>query len=91
MNRYWLTTAFALLSLYVVYPIILGRAELSRIARPRKGYLLAPRERGRHEAQVPVTIRQITVGRSELIWTRPGKHTVSALRERGRQESRDAV
>jgi cellulose synthase (UDP-forming) len=49
MGRYWLMTAFALLNLYIVYPIVLGRSELWRRARTRRAFV--PRQRGRHEAR----------------------------------------
>jgi cellulose synthase/poly-beta-1,6-N-acetylglucosamine synthase-like glycosyltransferase len=49
MGRYWLMTAFALLNLYVIYPIVLGRSDLWR--RPRRIAASMPRQRGRHEAQ----------------------------------------
>jgi cellulose synthase/poly-beta-1,6-N-acetylglucosamine synthase-like glycosyltransferase len=51
MSRYGLMTVFALLSLYVVYPIVLGRSELPRLPRPRRVGLFARRKRGRHEAR----------------------------------------
>src|SRR5215213_1960119 len=49
MGRYWLMTAFALFNLYIVYPIVLCRAELWRRARTRRAFVL--RQRGRHEAR----------------------------------------
>jgi cellulose synthase (UDP-forming) len=49
MGRYWLMTAFALLNLYIVYPIVLGRSQLWRRARTHRAFV--PRQRGRHEAR----------------------------------------
>jgi hypothetical protein len=49
MGRYWLMAAFALLNLYIVYPIVLGRSELWRRARTHRAFV--PRQRGRHEAR----------------------------------------
>jgi hypothetical protein len=48
-GRYWLMTAFALLNLYIVYPIVLGRSQLWRRARTHRAFV--PRQRGRHEAR----------------------------------------
>lgn len=90
IDRYWLTIAFALLDLYVIHPILLGITELPRLPRARSVSVLS-RERGRHEARVPVTIHHITVGRSELTWVRPSRHAASALRGQERHVSRDAA
>jgi cellulose synthase/poly-beta-1,6-N-acetylglucosamine synthase-like glycosyltransferase len=46
MRRYWVMAAFALLNLYIVYPIVLGRTELWGQARASAAFV--SRQRGRH-------------------------------------------
>jgi hypothetical protein len=50
-GRYWLMTGFALLNLYVAYPIVLGSSELARLPEPRRRLARLALERGRHEAR----------------------------------------
>jgi cellulose synthase/poly-beta-1,6-N-acetylglucosamine synthase-like glycosyltransferase len=91
MNRYWLTTAFALLNLYVMYPILLGRSELPRVKRPRMGTALTLQERGKHEAEKSLAVYQITIGRSEFTWSRSHKVGTTASRRHRRHEAQDAL
>jgi cellulose synthase/poly-beta-1,6-N-acetylglucosamine synthase-like glycosyltransferase len=91
MNRYWLTAAFALLNLYVMYPILLGRSELPRVKRPRMGAALTLQERGKHEAERSLAVYQITIGRSEFTWSRSHKVGTTASRRHRRHEAQDAL
>jgi cellulose synthase (UDP-forming) len=91
IGPYWFMAAFALLNLYVVYPIVLGRSEVPRLSRPRRIPAFVPRERGKHEARAAHTFRHLVLGHSEMPrQSRPRRIPAFVPRERGKHEARGA-
>jgi cellulose synthase/poly-beta-1,6-N-acetylglucosamine synthase-like glycosyltransferase len=88
MGRYWLMTAFTLLNLYVIYPIVVGHSEPVRLPRPSWIPVFVPRQRGKHEARA-VFMHPIGLGQPEHPLSRR-RSMLSASRGPGRHEARGA-